>query len=105
MPVTEGDGTISATAGRLHAAAVLLRSIDVVRELVIDGHVVDLRRRLVVPGTPCLASIHAHADTLVASEHHALRVSGIDPQRVIVIAAGRAFDCLKCLAAVLGSID
>src|SRR5258708_30202700 len=104
MPVTKRDGSVIAAAGGLDAAAVLLRAINVVRELIVHGHVIELRRGLVVPRTPAPAVVHAHAHALVAAENHALRVGRINPQGVIIIAAGSALDSFESLARVAGPV-
>src|SRR5258708_6881522 len=105
MPVTEGNGAIIAAAENVYAAAILLRAVNVVREFIVDRNVVELRGGLVVPTAPGVAAIYAHARALIAAKDHALRIAGIDPQSVIVIAAGRALDGHKVLACVSGAID
>ena len=57
-----------AAAGGLHAARVLLRAVDVVGELVVHSHVVDLRGGLVVPRAPGLAAVHADTYALGGDE-------------------------------------
>src|SRR5262245_45530244 len=74
VPVTEGDGAIIAAADDEDAAAILLRAVDVIRELVVHGDVIELRRRLVVPAAPAAAAVYAYACPLIAAEDHALRV-------------------------------
>src|SRR5262245_15239457 len=68
VPVTEGDGAVIAAADNKDAAAILLRAVDVVRELVVHSDMVELRRRLVVPAAPAASAIHAHARALVAAK-------------------------------------
>ena len=105
VPVPECDAPIIAAARGGHGAAILLRTIDVVRKLVVRNHVVELRRRLVVPGAPALASIDADRRSLVATRDHPLRIRRIDPERVIVIASGSALDRLPALAGILRTIE
>src|SRR2546430_4728465 len=49
MPVTKRDGAIITAADDEDAAAILLCAIDVIRKLIIHGHVIELRGWLVVP--------------------------------------------------------
>src|SRR5216110_3784401 len=86
-------------------AAVLLRAGHPVREAIVGGYVIDLRRGLVVPGTPGCGSVNAYDSALVAADDHSLRIVGINPELVIVVAAGRALDCRPGLARVRRSID
>ena len=81
-------------------AAILLRAIEPVGEAIVGGDVIDLRGGLVVPGAPGLRAIHGDHRALVAREHHAVAVFGIDPELVIVVAAGRALDGNPRLAGV-----
>src|SRR5258706_8359831 len=104
MPVAEGDGAVVAAAGDADRAALLLRPINPVRKLIVRGHAVNLRRRLVVPGTPGLAAIHRDYRTLVGGEEHDVWIIGIDPGRVAVVSPGRALDGGQILAAVGGFV-
>ena len=100
MPIAKGDLAIIAAAGDAGGAALLLAAIDPIRKTVVGDHVVELRRGLVVPGTPSLAAVHADGCALVAGQQNDLRIFGIDPNGVIVVAAGRTFDGGKVAAAV-----
>jgi hypothetical protein len=53
--------------------------------------VINLAGGLVVPGTPGLAAIHADRGSLITAQNHAIGVSGIDPEDVVVVSAGRPF--------------
>src|SRR6478609_642812 len=92
VPVAEGDRAVITAAEDIDAAAILLGAVNVIREFVVDSNVVKLRCRLIEPAAPCGAAVNAHARALIAAKDHALRVAGIDPEGVIVVAAGRAFD-------------
>src|SRR6266404_768561 len=105
MPVTESDGAIIAAADDIDAAAILLRAVNVVWEFVVHGYVVKLRGGLVVPAAPCMAAIHGDSGALVAAKDHSLRVAGIDPKSVIVIAAGSAFGGNKILSCISGTVN
>ena len=66
--------------------------------------VVDLRRRLVVPRAPRRRAVHAHHRALVAGEHHAIRVLGIHPDLVVVVAAWRTLPRHKRLSGVFRAV-
>src|SRR5580704_15871011 len=65
---------------------------------------INLRGRLVIPTAPSPAAVHAHYRSLIAAERHAMTVFRIDPELMIVVAAGRSFDRNKSLAAVCGHV-
>ena len=98
MPFAEGDLAIVAAARHAHRSALLLAAIDVVGDAIVGDHVVELRGRLVIPGAPRAAVVHAERRALVGGEHNDVRVDGIDPDGVIVVAAGSAFDGREGLA-------
>src|SRR3954469_21954946 len=105
MPIAKSDSAIIAAAENKDAAAILLRAINVVREIIVHGHVVELRGRLVVPTAPCVARVHADACTLITAKNHSLRIAWVDPHGVIIIAAGRAFDGDKRFSGIGGAVD
>ena len=92
LPVAHRDP--GETAARWHAdrAAVLLRAGHPVRKAIVGGDVIDLRGRLVVPRAPGRGAVHADDRALIAAENHPVRIVRIDPELVIIVAAGRAFD-------------
>ena len=92
MPVAEGDFAIVAAAGGAHRAALLLSAVDPIGEAIVGDHVIELRGRLVVPGAPGLAAVQADGGTLVGCQQDDAGVVGVDPDGVIIVAAGRAFD-------------
>ena len=61
---------------------------------------IELRGRLVVPGTPGRRAVDGDDGALVAGKHHALRVVGIDPELVVIVAPRRALDRRPALAPV-----
>ena len=72
VPVTTGEiWTIwiehpeLASAGHGRGAAVLLRAVNPVRELVVGGYVVKLAVRLIVPGTPSFAAVERDDGALI----------------------------------------
>src|SRR5216684_1404161 len=78
-PFAHGDLAKVAAAGHRRGAAILLRGEDVVGKSVVRAHVVELSRRLVVPGTPGRAAIHANDSSLIHPKNHMLRSQRIDP--------------------------
>src|SRR6266851_3653728 len=58
MPIAKGDRPIIAAARNAYRAAFLLCSANLVRKSIGYAHVIHLRRRLVVPGTPGFTAIH-----------------------------------------------
>src|SRR5882757_10217744 len=103
-PIAERDFAEVAAAGGADAAAFLLATIDPVGELVIRDDVIELRRRLVVPGTPGLAAVHADGRTLIDGQRDDVWVIGIDPDGVVIVAARCAFNGGEVLAGVIGLV-
>ena len=56
---------------------------------------VDLRDDLGVPEAPGAAVVEGDAGALVGADQHAVAVGGIDPELVVVLAAGRALERLE----------
>src|ERR1700730_17980131 len=105
MPVAESDCSVIAPAQNKNASAILLRTVNVIREIVVDGHVIELSCRLVVPTAPGVACVHTNAGALVAAKNHPLRIIGINPESMIVVAAGSALDGDESFPGVRGAID
>src|SRR5260370_7992081 len=59
----------------------------------------------VVPSATSLGAVEADCGSLVRSEDHAGRISGIDPELVIIVAARRAAQHRNCLPAILRSVE
>src|SRR5712692_10216618 len=104
-PVVRVQRRIQTPAGRGGGAAVLLHTVNAVRKTAVGDHVVELAGGLVVPRTPRLAAVHGDDGTLIAAENHALRFIGINPQKMIIVAAGRAFDGREALPAIARTIE
>ena len=104
-PIAKSDLAVIAAAGDGGGAAVLLRAVDAIGETVVGGDVIELRRRLIEPGGPCGAAVHADGGALVAAENHARGVVGSDPESVVIVAAGGAFYRFEIFAAVGGAIE
>ena len=91
--------------GTRGGARVLLRAVDRVGEAAVGDHVVELAGRLVVPGAPGLAAVQRHDRALVDAEDLARRVGGVDPQLVVVVAAGSPLDGHEGPAAVVRAVE
>ena len=100
VPLAESDLAVVPAAGNAHRAAFLLAAANLVRKLVRRGGVIELRRRLVVPGAPGLAAVHGDDRALVAHEQNNVRIAWVDPKILVIVAAGRASDAAPSLAAV-----
>ena len=94
-PVALAQVSVVGSRRRRGRSAVLLRAVDPVRKAIVGGDVVELRGRLVVPGAPGPASVHADHRALIAAQDHAPGIGRIDPELVIVVAAGRALERLE----------
>ena len=66
---------------------------------------VELAGGLVEPTGPCAAVVDRNYRPLIDAEDAALRMVGIDPELMIVIASGRSLDRHKVLSAVGGTVD
>src|ERR1044071_1599280 len=105
VPVAEGDRSVITAAEDIDAAAILLRSVNVIRKLFIDSNGVKLRGRLIEPTAPSCAAVNAYARALVTAKDHPLRIAWIDPECVIVVAAGCAFDSDKSFSCIGGAVN
>src|SRR3984885_15207789 len=104
-PIAKSDLAVIAAAGDGGGAAILLRAVNAIGETIVGCDVIELRRRLVVPGGPCGAAVEADGGALIAAENHARGVVGSDPQSVVIIAAGSAFYRFEIFSAVGGAIE
>jgi len=99
-PVAIGDYAIVAAAWDGGGAAILLRGVGNVGKLVVGDDVIELASGLVEPIAPGFAAVEADSGALIDAENHALRILRIDPENVIVIASGSAFECREGFTAV-----
>ena len=104
-PVARVDVAVVGAAVHGDRAAVLLGAVDAVGKLVVGGDVIKLRGGLVVPGGPGLAAIEADGRALIDAEREVRRVFGVDPNLVVIVAAGGSAYDLDGLAAVFGPIE
>ena len=91
-------------AGHTGGAGILLRAVHPVGKAVVGDHVVELAGRLVEPGAPGLAAVGGHHRPLVDAEDAPLRAARIDPELVVVVAAGRALDRHEGLAGIVRAV-
>src|SRR5712691_2557283 len=84
IAVTPGDRALIGAGRHADGGIVLLRTIHPIRELVVSGDMVELRGELVVDGRPGVTTVERDAGTAVVPLDHALRVTRIDPQVVVV---------------------
>src|SRR5690348_9627968 len=88
VPVAPGDLAVVAAAGDRDGAAVLLAGIDPVGKAVVGGEMIELAGRLVVPAAPGAAAVDGDRGALVGAFGDVAGVLGVDPDRVIIVAAG-----------------
>ncbi len=79
-----GDDGGRQPAGHRHRGVVLLRAVQPVRELLVHGHAVELRGRLVALAGPAAPTVERDRRPAVVALDHDVRVVGVDPQLVAV---------------------
>src|SRR6185312_1339085 len=104
VPVVEGDFAVVAPARCARRAALLLSAIDPIWELVVGDRVIELRRRLVVPGAPGAAAVYGDRRSLIDAQQNDVGILWVDPDAVIVIPARRALPRDEVPAAVGGLV-
>src|SRR5580692_6582250 len=104
MPIAKSDFSPVAAAGDSGRATFLLSAVYPVGKWIVGNDVIELRGGLVVPGAPGFAAVDGGGGALVCGEQNNSRIFGIDPDGVIVVAAGSAFDGGKIHAAIAGAI-
>ena len=102
MPVAGGEGAIVAAAGNADGAALLLAAADAIGESWSYRDVINLSGGLVVPGTPGGSVVDGDECALIADEKNNVWVVGIDPEILIVVAAGSTTEAEPGFAAVGG---
>src|SRR5258707_6448194 len=104
-PVAESDFAVIAAAGHGGGAAILLGCVGNVRKLIVGDDVIELAGGLIEPGRPGLAAVVADDCALVDAENNVGRILRINPHRMVIVAAGSAFEGNKSLAAIGGAIS
>src|SRR5690606_26477175 len=89
LVVVPGDRAVEADARHAHGRVVLLRAVDVVGRLVVDGDVIELRGRLVHDRRPAQTAVEADDRAAVVALDDAVRVLWVDPDVVVVAVRGR----------------
>ncbi len=84
MPVAGGDGAGVAAAEGGYGGVILLRAVNVVGEVVVDGDAIELGGGLIVFGAPAFAAVEADLCAAVGGFDEAIGILGGDPHVVIV---------------------
>src|SRR5689334_18338396 len=83
VPIARSDSTFSRATRNAHGRIVLLRTVYVVRKIVVERDAIKLRRGLILLGPTPPAVVRNVRATVVAFDH-AIRIVWRDPQIVIV---------------------
>src|SRR5438552_2988832 len=102
MPLAFGDGSAVTPAGSSDGGVVLLRAVDVIGEILVECHAIELRCGLIIHGAPALASIERNDGAAVIAFDHSFRIVRCNPE--IVIVAMRRSDRVKGVASVTGTM-
>src|SRR6267143_4140123 len=78
MPVAKCNLSIVAATGDADRATLLLSSANAIGESIGDRDVIELRRRLVVPGTPRGPAVHGYESSLIADQKNEVGMMGVD---------------------------
>ncbi len=84
FPLLDRDAAMVGAARHRDGGVVLLGRVDAIRHLVVDGHVIELRRGLIEDRRPRLAAVEGDGRTAVVAFDHPQRVLRVDPQVVVV---------------------
>ena len=103
IPVGTIDCAVVAATRNRDGAVVLLRPVDIIRSTSVGNDVIELRGWLIVFTRPRLSTIEAHGGSAIIGGNHAPRISGINPQAVIV--AMRHFDFVEVASAICGLVE
>src|SRR5207302_10512469 len=87
MPLANGDLAVVTAARHARRSAFLLAAAYAIWKIIVGVDVIELRARLVVPGAPALAAVDSDDRSLIRSDENCLRVVGIDPHAMVVVAA------------------
>src|SRR3984893_9065434 len=79
MPLAKCNLSVVAATGDADRATLLLSSANPIREAVGDCDVIELRRGLVVPGTPRGPAVHGYQSALIADQKNDVGMIGVDP--------------------------
>jgi len=87
------------------ATAILLRAVHRIRKAIVGDDVLQLRRGLVIPCAPRLAAIDADGGALIRRQDHVRGISRINPELVIIVAAGGAANDRNRLAGIIRAVE
>ena len=90
MPVAEIGRSIIASAGDRDGPAVLLARVNPIGKAVVGREVIELAGRLIIPVAPGLRAVDADCSALVRRRRNAFGMERVDPEVVIIVAAGTA---------------
>src|SRR2546423_2008334 len=99
IPIGPVDASAITGAGNAHSRVVLLRAVHEIGKAVVCDHVVELRGGLIVLACPTLAGVGAYVGATVIGFDHAVRITGVNPQTVIVTMGnadlGESLSCIQ----------
>ena len=87
MPIVERDLAVHRPAVDARRAGVLLSAADAIGERVVRRDVIHRRRRLRVPIAPRRAAVRRDDAALIGDDEKNVRIVGIDPRLLVVVAA------------------
>jgi hypothetical protein len=91
ITIRPGDCTTTGLTGDTDAAVVLLRAVNTIRILIINGQMIKLGSRLVVDGRPRSAAIIRNTGPTIIALDHSLRVGWINPEIMVIAMRGGHF--------------
>src|SRR5207302_5859468 len=83
MPLAERDAAVVSTARHARGSTLLLAAAHAIRKRAVGADVVELRRRLVVPGAPALTAVDGHDRALIRRNQDDVGVVRVDPDAVV----------------------
>src|SRR5262249_38480579 len=98
FPIALANAAAIAAAQNPHRRVVLLRAIDAIRKVIVGGHPVKLRGRLVVISCPVCTRVKGNLSAAVIADDYAGRLCWIEPE--IMMIAMRGTYRLKSFAAI-----
>ncbi len=88
MPVVKSDLAIHATAVDAGRTRILLSAAKPIRERVVGSHVIHGAGGLGIPVAPRFTAIRRNHAALIADQQNDIRIVGIDPALLVVVATG-----------------
>ena len=100
LPIAKRNLACVAATSNSDRAAFLLPAVKPIRKSIVRAYVIELRGGLVIPRAPRFATVHGDDRALIRAEQNDLRIVRINPNVLIIVAAGSAAPTFPCLAAV-----